>query len=143
MRAFERLSPRLFRVRRAIAVGGGLFPRTPIVLRQLLPDAQVIVFESEANHLAIARPLVDGGVDWQLATFSPVQTHDVDLIVVPLAYVGDRHVLYAHPPARLVIVHDWIWRPRGESVIVAWWLLKRINLLHQETIATHTHSSAA
>ena len=38
------------------------------MLRQLLPDAQVSVFESEANHLAIARPLVDGGVDWQLAS---------------------------------------------------------------------------
>jgi hypothetical protein len=52
-----------------------------------------------------------------------------DLVVFPLSFAGDRNAIYAHPPARAVIVHDWIWRPRGRSRIVSLLLLKRINLL--------------
>ena len=50
-----------------------------------------------------------------------------DLIVVPLAYVGDREALYRGegPP---LLVHDWIWRRRGASVVISPLLLKRLNL---------------
>jgi hypothetical protein len=30
-----------------------------------------------------------------------------------------------------VLVHDWIWRPRGTGVIVSAALLKRLNLIRQ------------
>ena len=33
--------------------------------------------------------------------------------------------------APLLIVHDWIWRKRGDSRVVSIWLLKRINLVCQ------------
>ena len=42
---------------------------------------------------------------------------------------GDRRAIYARPPAPIVLVHDWIWRRRGESRIVSLALLKRINLV--------------
>jgi hypothetical protein len=52
-----------------------------------------------------------------------------DLLVVPLCFDGDREAIYRHPPARAVIVHDWLWRPRGTSRVVSFALLKRVNLV--------------
>ena len=54
-----------------------------------------------------------------------------DLLVVPLAFIGDRSVIYRRPPAPAVLVHDWLWRRRGTSVIVSLLLLKRLNLVEQ------------
>ena len=33
------------------------------------------------------------------------------------------------PAAPYLLVHDWLWRPRGQSVVVSVFLLKRLNLL--------------
>jgi hypothetical protein len=52
-----------------------------------------------------------------------------DLVVLPLSFEGDRDALYDRPPARTVIVHDWLWRKRGVSGIVSVALLKRLNLV--------------
>jgi hypothetical protein len=54
---------------------------------------------------------------------------DVDLLVVPLAFTGDRAAIYRQPPAPVVLVHDWFWRRRGSGVVVALTLLKRLNLV--------------
>jgi hypothetical protein len=51
--------------------------------------------------------------------------------VFPLSFDGARELLYARPPARAVIVHDWIWRRRGTSRIVSPILLKRVNLVQR------------
>jgi hypothetical protein len=66
------------------------------------------------------------------------------LVVIPLAFVGDREAFYRRPPASAIIVHEWIWRrppphptlsPLGGegrvrgSAIVSWFLLKRLNLV--------------
>ena len=56
-------------------------------------------------------------------------TVDADLVVIPLAFVGDREAIYAHPPAPLVLVHDWIWRPRGRTLPISLFLLKRLNVI--------------
>ena len=61
--------------------------------------------------------------------FDPAERCDFDLLIIPLAFVGDRRVIYQQPPAPAVLVHDWIWRPRGTSVVVSWLLLKRLNLV--------------
>jgi hypothetical protein len=50
-------------------------------------------------------------------------------VVIPLSFRGDRRAIYSRPPARAVLVHDWIWRPAPLSAVVSWWLLKRINLV--------------
>ena len=54
-----------------------------------------------------------------------------DLVVIPLSFDGDRRQVYARPPARAVLVHDWIWRRTAPGAVVSWWLLKRINLVLQ------------
>jgi hypothetical protein len=53
------------------------------------------------------------------------------VVVIPLSFDGDRPSLYAHPPAPIVVVHDWIWRKRGDSHIVSLALLKRINMVRR------------
>jgi hypothetical protein len=111
-------------------VGGGLFPRTAIVLRRLCPDARLTIIDASRANLDRARRLLDpAGIEFLHAWYSPAHPQDFDLIVIPLSYVGDRAALYANPPANAVIVHDWIWRKRGASRIVAVPLLKRVNLV--------------
>jgi hypothetical protein len=49
---------------------------------------------------------------------------------VPLALHGDRAKVYANPPGRRCLVHDWIWNRRGvASAVVSPLLLKRVNLV--------------
>jgi hypothetical protein len=116
--------------RRVAIVGGGLFPRTAIVLRRLIPDAHLTIIDANRAHLERARGLMNGHhTEFVHAWYTPRQTPSYDLVVIPLSYVGDRDALYADPPAAATIVHDWIWRKRGVSRIVAVTLLKRVNLL--------------
>lgn len=117
---------------RSIAiVGGGLFPRTAIVLQQLCPDARITIIDASRANLARAREFVDPArIELRHAWYSPSSQQDgFDLVVIPLSFVGDRAALYAAPPADFVIVHDWLWRKRGTSRIVALALLKRVNLV--------------
>jgi len=118
------------RIESIAIVGGGLFPRTAIVLRRLCPGARLTIIDASSANLDRARRLLDpAGVEFLHAWYSPAHPQDFDLIVIPLSYVGDRAAVYADPPAAAVIVHDWIWRKRGTSRIVAVPLLKRVNLV--------------
>ena len=126
-------------------VGGGLFPRTALVLRQLLPDAKLILIDQSESNLAIARRFLaefrEGrhrGLTSQGSyeepefvnqRFDPEVPCEADLIVIPLAFDGDRQTVYQRPPAPAVVVHDWIWRRRGAGAVVSWLLLKRLNLV--------------
>jgi hypothetical protein len=134
-RAFRKLLPALGSVRHVTIVGGGLFPRTAIVLRRLLPDASLSIVEADAGHLALAHRLLDEDERVQRVhgSFDASAPSGADLVVVPLAYRGDRRRLYEAPPARRVIVHDWIWSPRPDTAIVSWLLLKRLNLIPEAT----------
>jgi hypothetical protein len=116
---------------RVLVVGGGLFPRTVLALAQAWPAARVTVLDADAAHLERARRWLAGG------SLRPIFVHAIwdprvasthDLVIVPLALVGDRAAAYsAGGPPRLV--HDWLWRRRGAGVVVSWWLLKRLNLV--------------
>lgn len=112
-------------------VGGGLFPRTAIVLQQLCPDARITIIDASRANLDRAREFfVDPArIEMRHAWYSPSQRDGFDLVVIPLSFVGDRAAVYAAPPADFVIVHDWLWRKRGTSRIVALALLKRVNLV--------------
>lgn len=114
-------------------VGGGLFPRTALALRRLRPESRLTIIDGCDEHLEIARRMLDSTqIEFRSCWFSPGQPHAFDLIVIPLSYAGDRGRLYRHPPARAVIVHDWIWHKRGTtSRVVALPLLKRLNLVCQ------------
>ncbi len=128
-RALRSLLAKLPLVGRVGVVGGGLFPRTALILKRLLPQWRLALIDLSAENLATARRFVAGEVEYINQRFEPTEPCDFDLLIIPLALVGDRRVIYQQPPAPAVLVHDWIWRSRGTSVVVSWLLLKRLNLV--------------
>jgi hypothetical protein len=131
-RAFARALTNVRDVRRVLVVGGGLFPRTALVLRRLLPDAALTIVDANVEHLRIARCLLRdhlGNVTLVHGVHGPRSAVDADLLVIPLGYRGDRQDLYRRPQAPLVAVHDWLWSRHGKSAVVSWLLLKRLNLV--------------
>ena len=115
---------------RIAIVGGGLFPRSYLALSRLCPEAAFTIIDADARNLARALPFVGPRrVEFVHARFTAAARGDYDAVVIPLSFDGDRRAIYARPPAPIVLVHDWIWRRRGESRIVSVALLKRINLV--------------
>jgi hypothetical protein len=110
-------------------VGGGMFPRTALLLQKLLPDARLRVIDASREHLDAARTFLSGGVEFEHGLYDPERQSASDLLVIPLSFQGDRDAIYRDPPASLVLVHDWIWSRRGVSAIVSPLLLKRMNLI--------------
>jgi len=127
--AFRRLLPNLPPVSTVAVVGGGLFPRTLLILEGLLPEAKIVVIDRSAANIQKARTMVNGHATFVHETYSPALIEDANLVVFPLSFVGDRESVYRHPPAQAVLVHDWLWRKRGQSAIVSFLLLKRLNLV--------------
>jgi hypothetical protein len=142
-RALRRLEPSIADAKRVLVVGGGLFPRTALVVRRVLPEAEIEIVDAVADHLEVARPFLDARVSFACATFDAAVRSSADLVILPLAFIGDRARAYADPPAARVLIHDWIWvrsracRSSGSTrqssiaggVVVSWWLLKRLNLV--------------
>jgi len=130
-RAVGRLRGRIGRVRRVAIVGGGLFPRTALVARQVLPEAELVLIDANATNLRIARAFVGWRIETVHAWYDPSRHMGFDLVIIPLAYIGNREALYARPPAAKLMVHDWLWRRRGTGTIVSIFLLKRLNLVER------------
>jgi len=122
-RAFKRLLPLLPNVDRVAVVGGGLFPRTVLILRRLLPHAEVVVIDRSAANLKTARQFLGEELPCIHACYDPALVADFDLTIIPLAFIGDREAIYRHVPTPAVLVHDWLWRRRGVSAVVSVWLL--------------------
>jgi hypothetical protein len=127
--AFRRLLAGAGGIRRVMVVGGGIFPRTALALRELLPGAELTVMDRSAPNLESARRHLNGTARYVEASYAPALADGADLVVAPLAFDGDKRDFYERPPAPLVVVHDWIWRKRGRSVVVSVLLLKRLNLV--------------
>jgi hypothetical protein len=125
-----------------VIVGGGLFPRTAIALGRILPDATLTVLDARQDHLDIARSFLDHRVRLRHGFYSASHPMAVDLVVIPMAFIGCRRLVYAHPPARMTLVHDWIWHRRGRGAVVSWLLLKRINLIERSQAAVPVPLSA-
>jgi len=131
-RAFKELLVNAPSPRHVLIVGGGLFPRTALVFNALAPDAQLTIIDSSAPNLECARAFLRDGkirfINEHFIHHSALCIQHCDLLVVPLAFEGDKTPLYTNPPAN-VVIHDWIWRRRGVSRVVSPLLLKRINLV--------------
>lgn len=128
--AFRALLPELPPLQRIAIVGGGLFPRTALVVRELAPQADIVVIDASRAHLDTARGVLGDSVRFEHARFSAGQSaREFDLLVIPLAFRGNRAALYQQPPAPAVIVHDWLWHRHGQGKRVSIALLKRINLV--------------
>jgi hypothetical protein len=124
--AFARLVPALPPVSRVLIVGGGLFPRTALILRELLPCARIDIMDASACNLELAQSFLDA--EFITRHYVPEESN-YDLVVIPLSFDGSHEAIYRNPPAPAVMVHDWIWRRRGTSRIVSVLLLKRLNLI--------------
>ncbi len=107
-------------------VGGGLFPRTALVLRKLLPQCALTVIEENPEHIAIARRWLDEDVEYVAAHYDGAFARQFDAVIIPLAFRGNREELCAKNTGTL-FVHDWIWRRRRKSQVISWLLLKRLN----------------
>ena len=132
--AVRRLLSECSAISRITVVGGGLFPRTALVMRQLFPNAVITIVDADAQNLETARRLLSGEHDdkqivTRHARYDGEVVTDDDLVVVPLAFVGNRAAIYSNPPAPRTLVHDWIWAVRPRSVVISWWLLKRLTLV--------------
>ncbi len=124
---------------RIVVVGGGLFPRTVLVLRRLFPRAELLVVDRQERSLAIARRhLVRLGVPLEGIRFvegefphGPDELRASDLVVLPLALTGDRASVYRTWEGPPLLIHDWIWRrPAGRSgTVISYLFLKRLNLV--------------
>jgi len=130
-RAFETLLPQLQNIRSVIVIGGGLFPRTALILRELLPSAHLTIVDSDADNLETARGLLSGNIQLRHERYVPGESRDCDLTVIPLCLDGNRAAIYRGPPSRVVLVHDWIWRRRGTGVVISAALLKRLTLVYR------------
>lgn len=133
-RAFARLLPHLPPVHRVAIVGGGLFPRTALILRELLPGARVLIVDADLDNIESARARLGPDVEFEQRRYPAdgelnASSTPYDLLVIPLAFDGDREAIYRRQPAPAVIVHDWLWRRRGRTRVVSLALLKRLNLL--------------
>jgi len=126
-RAFRKLLNEIPQPQRIGVVGGGLFPRSLIILKNIYPSAELIGIEADHHHIQIARPLVQA--DFLHEWFDPQRHRDFDLLVIPLAYLGDKSALYESFSAPRVLIHDWLWHKRVRSAIVSILLLKRLNLV--------------
>ena len=133
-RAFRELTSDLGPIETVAIVGGGLFPRTALIAQRLHPDARISLIDWNAANLDEARRRLGdraGNIEFVHAPFDPAVPAECDLLVIPLSLSGNREAIYARPAGPAVLVHDWIWRKRGSSRIVSWWLLKRMNLVRQ------------
>jgi hypothetical protein len=129
------------RTPRIAIVGGGLFPRTALALRRLIPGARLTIIDGNPAHLDGARRWFEpGSTLCQMTRVRFIHARfpgdvmascgeEYDLVVLPLSFEGDRAAMYARPLARTVVVHDWLWRRRGISRVVSVLLLKRMNLV--------------
>ena len=131
-RAFEHVLAEHPNPRHIVIIGGGLFPRTALVFRRLLPHARLTIIDANRANLEQARALLqDSAIQFVHARFFADVEVDCDLLVLPLAFDGDRRCVYARPATPLVVVHDWIWNKRGTSRLVSPLLLKRLNLVRR------------
>jgi hypothetical protein len=135
-RALARALAKMPRPHHVVIVGGGLFPRTALVLRRLLPEAKLTIVDMREDRIASARPWLDDGIKFVcgVCTAENLSTlaGDADLVVVPLALRGRKAEFYHAPPAPHVLIHDWLWRRRSDSsIVVSLALLKRLNLVKQ------------
>jgi hypothetical protein len=109
-------------------VGGGLFPRSAFILRALLPESRLTIIDADRQNLDSARHLLRSPeIEFRHECYTGGGPYD--LLVLPLAFRGDRTPICASPPACGLIVHDWIWRHWGAGQVVSPALLKRVYLL--------------
>jgi len=134
-RAFRKMLSQLPPIRTVAFVGGGLFPRTALVLKDLMPEARLTIIDASAENIRHAHPFVNGDVQLSRRFYDPDASaqalEGIDLLIIPLSFQGSRAGLYQHPPCPNVLIHDWLWHRHETGVVISLALLKRLNLVRQ------------
>jgi hypothetical protein len=130
-KAFRKLLTSVTEVRQVTIVGGGMFPRTALIIHKLLPAAEITIIDASAKNLEIARRFLNAPVKLMHERYDIERQCPSDLLVIPLAFIGNRKEIYARPPARATFVHDWIWSKHENGATISVMLLKRLNLVRQ------------
>jgi hypothetical protein len=131
-RALRRLLREFPCPRRIVIVGGGLFPRTALLLGRMFPGSRMVIVDGNAANIETAKAFLQElatDVEYEHRTFEVGTSEEADLVVIPLSLMGSREEIYRNPPAPAILIHDWIWAKRGNSAVVSLLLLKRLNLL--------------
>lgn len=120
-------------------VGGGLFPRTALLIAELLPRATLLLIDRSPAHLSQARSvLVRAGITGERLAmtaeiYCPTRHGQVDLLIFPLGYVGDRRALYQPSPGQPPrIIHEWLSAAPAEAsarMVISYVLLKQLCLV--------------
>ena len=123
-RAFQALLPAVPRADQITIVGGGLFPRTALILRKLRPNASLTIVDASRDHLEVARPFLGDRVILREQFFDPRIDQAGDLIVIPLAFIGNRADVYSRaarangPDSRLAVARAGHNRSTGLVAVV-------------------------
>ena len=83
-RACRRLLSQIPPAARVAIVGGGLFPRTALILRELLPAARLVIIDAEAEHLETARAMLADG-DRKASGYRAVSSSSIAAIAPPVS----------------------------------------------------------
>src|SRR2546430_17708993 len=67
-----------------------LFPRTALILRELLPEAHLTIVDSNPRNLETARVFLGGNIEYRNERYLHGGSFDCDLTVIPLCLDGDR-----------------------------------------------------
>lgn len=145
--AFRRVLPPDAPISRIAIIGGGLFPRTLLVLERLFPESEIAVVDCCAHNVETARvylaahaPRLRERVAFVVQPFSSQRHVDFDLVVAPLAFVGDRADLLRARPKFGLVTHAWLWSAAGSrSAVVSLLLLKRLNLFLEADSCSRRH----
>src|SRR5262249_40587215 len=91
--ALRKVLPKLPPVRTIVIVGGGMFPRTAILLHRLLPEAKITIVDRNFQSIQSAKPFLNDRTTLLHEFFDPTISIDADLLVIPLSFIGDRNSL--------------------------------------------------
>jgi hypothetical protein len=116
-----------------VIIGGGLFPRTALVVHAIWPAAAVTIIDSNPRHLAMCRRWLRGDEILVCKRVSSDSLPEADMVFVPLAFDQDKGAIYECSEQQCVVLHDWVWNTRADrvarSTIPSIFLFKRLNLL--------------
>lgn len=122
---------------RFVVVGGGIFPRTAIIIRRLFPDAQIVIQDMNLKSLRFAENYLRNmhitedviyshtiydGINYDAASESIYGT----VVILPLAFRGE-----IGQTAFKTLKHCWIWDTDycEKQCLVSYFLLKKIKVL--------------
>ncbi|MEW5976255.1 MAG: hypothetical protein AB1898_10670 [Acidobacteriota bacterium] len=88
-----------------------------------------MVIDARIENIQTARTLIGESIECICEWYDPSRHTGFDVVVIPLSLTGNREALYRQPSAPAIFFHDWIWRRRGRSAVISFFLLKRLNLV--------------